>query len=184
MRQNDPFFGPTHDLAEVAGILGLPASALDPAYPIQTVSTGLAFCVVLFRSVAELARMEIAQTAAQLYLERMGAKFFYCLAPAETPGVAFHARMQFYNGEDPATGSAAGCAVSWLVLHGLLPSNTPADLEQGIEIRRPSRLHVKAMLTDGKISSVFVGGRTIHVANGSFLLPPEPAFPQPIVTEP
>ena len=79
--------------------------------------------------------------------------------------------MQFYGGEDPATGSASGCCISWLVKNGLAASETPTVIEQGIEIKRPSRITTKARLQKGNVTDVFVGGRTIPVATGSFFLP-------------
>ena len=79
--------------------------------------------------------------------------------------------MKFYNGEDPATGSAAGPAIAWLVKHGRAASGETVVLEQGVEMRRPSRLHLSATLLGGKVSDVFVGGRTIPVASGRFFLP-------------
>lgn len=83
----------------------------------------------------------------------------------------WRARMQFYNGEDPATGSAAGCFVSWLVRHGLAASGQRIVLEQGVEIQRPSRLVISASQQSGRIVSVSVAGRTIPVAAGHFFLP-------------
>ena len=171
MQQADPTFGQVHDPNEIARLFNMPLEDFDPTHPIQTVSTGMAFCIVPMSSLAALQRLEIPQAAANQWLAHSDAKFFYCIAPAETPGVDFHARMQFYNGEDPATGSAAGCAISWLVRHGLVPSQRPTLIEQGIEIRRPSRLHVEATLSNEKIFDVFVAGRTIQVASGRFLRP-------------
>jgi len=169
MRQRDPVFIRTHDRAEVARILDLPVDALDPAHPIQTVSTGMPFCMVPIRSLAAIRQLAIPQAAAQAWLNANESKFFYCLAPADTAsGAHFHCRMQFYNGEDPATGSASGCAISYLVRHGIVPSEQPTVFEQGIEINRPSRIYVQASLHDGKVTNVFVGGRTIPVASGHF----------------
>jgi trans-2,3-dihydro-3-hydroxyanthranilate isomerase len=79
--------------------------------------------------------------------------------------------MQFYGGEDPATGSAAGCAIAWMVLHGLVPSGEEVTLNQGIEIRRPSRLVVRAVRQGAGVSSITVSGSTIPVARGAFFLP-------------
>lgn len=171
MQQGDPTFGHVHDPVEIARLFNMSPADLDLVYPVQTVSTGMPFCIVPMRSLAALQRLEIPQAAASAYLARTDAKFFYCIAPSSTPGVDFRARMQFYNGEDPATGSAAGCAISWLVRHGLVPSGKHVVLEQGIEISRPSRLHLQAHLEDDRIARVFVGGRTIPVASGAFLLP-------------
>ena len=176
MQQRDPVFGAVHQPSDVAQVTGIPLDDIDLSYPIQTVSTGLPFCVVLLRSTAALGRLEIPQAAAQAYLERTGARFFYVLAPAESEAAevshrVFRARMQFYNGEDPATGSAAGCAISWLVQQGLVPSAVPVEFKQGIEIRRSSHLFAQATLTDREVHSVFVSGRTISVASGEFCLP-------------
>ena len=171
MRQNDPVFGAIHDRDEVARVLNVPVEDLDSAWPIQTVSTGMAFCIVPFRSLEALRRLAIPQGPAQAWLDANGAKFIYCLTRVESANANFHARMQFYNGEDPATGSAAGCAISWLVRHGLVASEEQVVIEQGIEIRRPSRLHVRACAEGDKIHGVFVGGRTICVASGLFFLP-------------
>ena len=172
MRQHDPIFGQIHEPEEVAQATGIALQDLDTSLPIQTVSTGLAFCILPVRSLAAIAHLAVPQAKAKPYLAKSDAKFFYAFTRAtESSGADFHARMQFYNGEDPATGSASGCAISYLVRNGLVASGCRAVLEQGIEIKRPSRIFVEASLTDGKVGHVFVGGRTISVASGSFSLP-------------
>lgn len=79
--------------------------------------------------------------------------------------------MQFYGGEDPATGSAAGCAIAYLVGRGAVPSEQQIHLRQGIEIGRPSDLYLSARSVDGKITDVRVGGSTVLVAKGQLFLP-------------
>jgi trans-2,3-dihydro-3-hydroxyanthranilate isomerase len=101
-------------------------------------------------------------------LRESGARFFYTLAPEQNG--SWRARMQFYNGEDPATGSAAGCAISYLVRHGLWPSGKRLHLRQGIEINRSSDLYLSANLADGKVSEVRVAGSTVPVAMGRLFL--------------
>ncbi len=172
MRQNDPTFGDTHQPEAVARALGLSSADLDPNLPIQTVSTGLPFAIVPLRSLEAAARLSIPLALAREYLARTDAHFFFCLTRADPASNAhFHARMQFGNGEDPATGSASGCAIAYLVRHGLAASQQPIVLEQGIEIRRPSRIHLRATFQNGVVSDVFVGGRTIPVASGRLFLP-------------
>ena len=172
MRQPDPTFGSMHDPAAVAEALGLTTEDLDPDLPIQTVSTGMAFCIVPLRSLEVAGRLKIPQGKAQPYLDRSDAKFFHCITRAQQGGRAdWHARMQFYNGEDPATGSASGCAIAYLVRHGAAASDTPTLFEQGVEMLRPSEIHTRATLEDGRMTKVFVGGRTIPVATGRFFLP-------------
>jgi trans-2,3-dihydro-3-hydroxyanthranilate isomerase len=172
MRQKDPTFGSLHAPAAIAEALGLAPEDLDPSLPIQTVSTGMAFCIVPLRSMEVAARLRIPYARAQAYLDATDAKFFHCItrAPATT-GADWHARMQFYNGEDPATGSASGCAIAYLVQHGLAESGQPIVIEQGVEMRRPSRIHVQASQNGSSVSGVLVGGRTIPVASGRLIIP-------------
>jgi len=167
MRQNDPSFGMIHEPAAIARALGLTVEDLDPALPAQTVSTGMAFCIVPLRSLEVAARLSIPQPLAQAYLATTDAKFFHCITRASAgSGADWHARMQFYNGEDPATGSASGCTSAYLVRHSLAASGQPIVLEQGIEMLRPSRIYVQAVSSGGR-----VGGRTIPIASGRFFLP-------------
>ena len=175
MQQSPPTFGRIHDRASVAAALDLEIEdiLIDP--PIQTVSTGMAFCIVPLRSLAAAAKLSISQAKARAYLNASDAKFFYCITrAAEGSGADWHNRMQFYNGEDPATGSAAGCAIAYLVRHGVVAGSSPIVFEQGIEIKRPSRIHVRSSFstaTERVPDLVFVGGRTIPVASGRFFLP-------------
>ena len=189
MRQNDPEFlargglhaGPDWPGDEaIAEALGLRSAdigfgtaapgAVEP--PIQVVTTGNPFCVVPVRDLTALGRLELSPARARPLLERIGARFFYCVAPREGSGAAWRGRMQFRGGEDPATGSAAGCVAAWLVRYGLANSGAEMLLEQGIEMLRPSRLTLRASLAaDGRVVDVFVGGRTIPVATGRLFLP-------------
>ena len=79
--------------------------------------------------------------------------------------------MQFYGGEDPATGSAAGCAISYLVKHGAVPSGGQIHVRQGVEMGRPSDLFLSAQLLDGRTTNIRVGGSTVPVAKGRLFLP-------------
>jgi trans-2,3-dihydro-3-hydroxyanthranilate isomerase len=171
MWQRDAEFGATHDPAEVADVLGLsPDDLLDGATP-QTVSTGSAFCIVPLKLEA-LMRLAIPQQKAAPWLKSKATRFFYCIAPEETNGhhPGWRARMQFYGSEDPATGSAAGCAIAWMVRHGWARSGEDVVLRQGLEIARPSRLVVRAHLQEDRVRSITVSGSTVLVAQGSFFL--------------
>jgi trans-2,3-dihydro-3-hydroxyanthranilate isomerase len=176
MKQKDPTFGETlssrEDRDALAAALNLSAEDLDPDLPAQVVSTGMSFCIVPLRSMEIAARLRISSQASRAYLDRIGAKFFHCItrAPANS-NADWHVRMQFDTGEDPATGSAAGCTIAYLVRHNVVESGQPIIIEQGIEIQRPSRIHVSASVENGNVTKVFVGGRTIPVASGRFFLP-------------
>jgi trans-2,3-dihydro-3-hydroxyanthranilate isomerase len=168
MRQADAIFGAVHSREEVAQAIGMRVEDLDPHLAPQTVSTGLPFCIVPMRSLEAIGRLEIPRSAAA-YLARHHTRFFYCTTAAEPgSGADFRSRMQFYSGEDPATGSASGCAIAYLVRHGAVPSGKPTVLAQGIEMGRPSKILVRATLRGDAVCEVFVGGRTIPVASGRF----------------
>jgi trans-2,3-dihydro-3-hydroxyanthranilate isomerase len=86
---------------------------------------------------------------------------------------AFHVRMFAPSvgvAEDPATGSAAGPLACHLCRHGLVPWGHEIEIEQGVEIGRPSTLYGRAEGGDGRIEGVEVGGRAVVVARGEFRL--------------
>ncbi len=175
MHQNNPVFGSafagSEDRASIAAALGLAIQDLDPVLPPQVVSTGMAFCIVPLQSLAASARLQVAGRAAREFLERTGSAFFYCITRAAEDSTAdWHTRMQFDSGEDPATGSAAGCAIAYLVRHGVVASRQPIVIEQGVEMLRASRIHVRATCENDVVSEVFVGGRIIPVASGRLFL--------------
>ena len=172
MAQQMPVMGGYHSAKDVAEVLGLELADLETELPMQTVSTGIPFVIVPLRSLEALERLSIPQNKAEPWLRAAGAKFFYCITPAaRNSGADFRARMQFYNGEDPATGSAAGCAIAYLVRWYRAPGSREQVIEQGLSISRPSRIYVEAGARQDEVHSVFVGGRTIPVASGRFFLP-------------
>ena len=174
MQQLDPVFGDTHDRSTVAAVLGLQPDDLSAAHSPQTVSTGAPICIVLLRDLHAAQRLQTSPRDLHAWLDAIHAKFCYCIAPvnADDPTAPqWHARMQFYGGEDPATGSAAGCCIAWLVNQHLVSPDTPTLIEQGIEIHRPSLITAQASRSAAGIQSVRVSGRTIPVAAGSFFLP-------------
>ncbi|HEY3705704.1 MAG TPA: PhzF family phenazine biosynthesis protein [Terracidiphilus sp.] len=175
MTQRDPEFGAELDPAQVARLCGFNADDLDPRHPPQVVSTGTAFAIILLRSSESLRRLRVVQEEATAWLRSRGARWFYVLAPAQadTPGAVenFRARMQFNGGEDPATGSAAGCAISYLVSRGLVPSGQATLVRQGLEIGRPSDLYLSARAEGARVTDVRVAGSTVLVAKGTLFLP-------------
>jgi len=165
MRQRDPEFGQLHEHARVAHALGVPTAVLDEKLPIQSVSTGLPFTIVAFREVAQLRQATFSWPQLASYIENIHSKsFFYFVA--RDGERKLRARMIFYNGEDPATGSAAGCTAAWAVKYGVLGSDEQAIIEQGREARRPSFLYVRATKSGDAITNVRVGGHVVPVIDG------------------
>jgi trans-2,3-dihydro-3-hydroxyanthranilate isomerase len=168
MRQAEPQFGKLHSHSEVAKVLGIPTSELDENIPVQTVSTGMPFTMVPFRSLSTLQGLTISWSQMAAYLGTIGNPAFFYFVCRETldPKCTLHARMIFYNGEDPATGSAAGCCTAWAVKHGILASDLQGMIEQGIEIRRSSYISIRATKLQDTVTNVRVGGNVVHVIDG------------------
>ncbi len=171
MRQRDPEFGERHAAAPIASLAGLAVEDLDASLPIQTVSTGIAFVIVPVRTLEAMARLRVDQGRAAEYAAHSDGKFFYFVSRQTVNHTArLHARMLFYNGEDPATGSAAGCAAAWMAEQRVAECGERVLIEQGIECRRPSQIWVAAERADGRVVNVRVGGHAVEVARGEMLL--------------
>ena len=167
MTQIDPKFGERHDREAVVRASGLRDGDIDPSLPIQTISTGVPFTVVPLRGLEIMRDLRVDLKGSAEYLERSGGKFFYFVTrETEDPAARLHARMMFYNGEDPATGSAAGCAAAWMVANGVAHPDERVLIEQGIEMKRPSRIFVRASRRDNRVVNVRVGGNVVEVLRG------------------
>jgi len=171
MRQRDPEFETPLSRDEVARVIGIADDEISQEWPIQPVSTGLTFTIVPFRNRQTLSDLKFSYIQAAEFLKKSGANFFYFLCPERREGrLEARARMFFYGGEDPATGSAAGCAASWMVRHGVAKNDEQVVIRQGIECRRPSEMHVRATREDGRVSNVRVGGYAVEILRGTVAL--------------
>jgi len=171
MQQRDPVMGSFHDKRAVALAAGLGPEVIDPDLPIQTVSTGMPFAIVPLRGLQVIRDFNPSWKRMAEYLEPTDAKFFYFVTRETVdPKARLHARMIFYNGEDPATGSAAGCCAAWMVEHGVAHPDERVLIEQGLEIRRPSRIFVRATRTGNEVVNVRVGGNVVEVMRGEAFL--------------
>jgi trans-2,3-dihydro-3-hydroxyanthranilate isomerase len=171
MRQRDPEFGVIFSREEVARVIGIAADEIPPEWPVQIVSTGLPFAILGIRNQKTLANLNFSHALAAEFLKNTEAKFFYFLCPDRHEGrLEARARMFFYGGEDPATGSAAGCAASWMVQHGIANSDEQVLIRQGVEIRRPSEIYVRATRDGQCVTNVRVGGYAVEVLRGTVRL--------------
>jgi trans-2,3-dihydro-3-hydroxyanthranilate isomerase len=171
MTQLDPKFGTIHDRETVAAACGLPLAAFDSNLPIQTVSTGVGFIVAPLASLQVARTLQINHGTANDYLGKADGKFFYFVTRGGVlPTARLHARMLFYNGEDPATGSAAGCAAAWMAAHGVAQPEERVLIEQGVEMNRPSHIFVRAGKKDNRVINVRVGGNVVEIMRGELFL--------------
>jgi trans-2,3-dihydro-3-hydroxyanthranilate isomerase len=171
MTQRDPEFKKKHSREDIARAAGLSLDDIADDLPIQTVSTGNAFAIVPLKSLAVLQKLSPTWANMKAYLDKSDAKFFYFVS-RETlnPEAKLQSRMIFYNGEDPATGSAAGPCAAWAVQYGVVPADQQVLMEQGVEMKRRSRIFFSAGQNGDKILNVRVGGHVAEVARGEFIL--------------
>jgi len=171
MRQRDPEFGTPLSRDDVARVIGIAVDEIPSEWPIQPVSTGFTFTIVPFRNQQTLSDLKFSYIQAAEFLRNTGANFFYFLCPDRREDrLEARARMFFYGGEDPATGSAAGCAASWMVQHGIANNDEQVVIRQGIECRRPSEMHVRATRERKRVTNVRVGGYAVEILRGTVVL--------------
>ncbi len=182
MHQRLPEFAPWSGNRErLLAAVGLREEDLAPGLPIESGSAGVPFLFVPLRSREALGRAEPGHADLVGALEPQerytGLYLFSAEAEAGEPEV-WRARM-FAPGvgvsEDPATGSAAGPLAVYLLRHGQLRANQDGDarlqIEQGVEMGRPSRLSIALACEAGEVRDVRVGGDSVLVAEGSLILP-------------
>jgi len=171
MTQLDPTFGTQHDREAVARATGLRVQDFDDSLPIETVSTGVPFTVTPLKSLAVMKNLRVDLKRAAEYLAKSEGKFFYFVTRETVDRDArLHARMLFYNGEDPATGSAAGCTAAWMVAHGVAKTDERVLIEQGVEMKRPGRIFVRAARSNNRVVNVRVGGNSVEIMRGEVFL--------------
>ncbi len=172
MTQVPPVFGRTVAPGDAAAVLGLAADDIDNRYPVQEVSTGLCFLIVPVKKLGAVQGIKVNRTEYDRLTDSIDAKAVLAFCPETVdPQCRLHVRVfcDFYDvPEDPATGSANGCLCAWLSRHRYLGgSDFCISTEQGIELKRPSRLELEAKETAGQIL-VRVGGKVVVVGRGEF----------------
>jgi PhzF family phenazine biosynthesis protein len=165
MDQGRPTFGAvaSQDVQQqVLEALSLPREALDDSVPMQVVSTGLPYLLVMLKTGLEQAR--IIHPDFEGLLAQIGAKFVYVFHVPTMEGRTWD------NGghvEDIATGSAAGPTGAFLVRYGKVQAGQAILLHQGSFVGRPSHLTVHITGNAYAMTSVQVGGEVAMVASGT-----------------
>jgi len=173
MQQKAPQFGPTVQPELLAAALKLDVEDIDDRFPIQVVSTGIAFLMVPLRSRAAVVRATVVKEVLAELLKQTQTEgaLIFCPEPY-SPENTLNARALFAGlldaAEDPATGSANGCLAGYLAQHRYFGGSTvDIRVEQGYEIKRPSILHLKASPQNEAID-VRVGGGVVSIAQGNW----------------
>ena len=169
-----PEFADCFKPEDFAPILNLSVDDFDTRFPIQSVSTGLPFLIIPLKTLDAVRRAKTNLDTFGQFLQTHDtakATLIFCPQVLE-PDNHIHARMfaDFFGVvEDPATGSANACLAAYLAKYQYFGSNTiHVRVEQGFEINRPSRLHLKATIDNGHYD-IHVGGQCILTAEGKLL---------------
>ncbi|MFL6520356.1 MAG: PhzF family phenazine biosynthesis protein [Chthoniobacterales bacterium] len=177
MQQPLPKFGPSvDDRAGIAEMLSLETEAILADLPIQVVSCGVPFLFVPVKTLEAMRRIRFRRGVEER-LKLPEQNIFVFTTETEFEGSAVHSRMfspSLGVQEDAATGGATGPLGCYLVRHRVLPSNDDelrCVSEQGVEMGRPSFLHIRIKHSGGEITGVYVGGTCWYMGSGQLELP-------------
>lgn len=171
-----------HSVAEVAALIGVDPTDIGGVGPsgseleIEQVSCGLEYFIIPVRTIAAVQRTVLDMSRWKRMLADAWAHHVYVVCmEGEGKGVDVHVRMYAPGSgvpEDPATGSAAAALGGYLsAADGRDDVSLAWVVEQGLEMGRPSLLHVEADRTDGSTSAVRVGGGAVAVSRGTMAVP-------------
>jgi trans-2,3-dihydro-3-hydroxyanthranilate isomerase len=178
MQQPLPNFGPSiEDRAGIAEMLSLETKAIRADLPIQMVSCGVPFLFVPVKTLEAMRRIRFRRDVEER-LNLPEQNIFVFTTETEFAGSGVHSRMfspSLGLSEDAATGGATGPLGCYLVRHRVIPSENELRCvsEQGIEMGRPSFLHIRIKHAAGEITGVYVGGSCCYMGSGQLELPEE-----------
>lgn len=166
-----------HSCADLGAMVGLdPDDVCGDGLAPEMVSCGLPYHVVPIKTVDAVRRAVLDMSLWSRMLADSWAHHVYLVCPeAEGQGVDIRVRM-FAPGsgvpEDPATGSAAAALGGYLAeADGRDEGTLSWTVEQGLEIGRPSIIHVEADRSGGATAAVRVGGSATFVSRGTMTVP-------------
>jgi trans-2,3-dihydro-3-hydroxyanthranilate isomerase len=152
------------DRAALVRALGVGPRDLDPSLPIECVSTGIFNLMVPLRRRSSLRKIQPNPPALRRVLGA-SATMAYCFAAENSRTVFARGMLPWEIAEDAATGSAAGSLGAYLVHQGRLKLARPLEIHQGIEMQRPSRIHVEVLAQHGKLVPR-VSGAAVRIMEG------------------
>jgi trans-2,3-dihydro-3-hydroxyanthranilate isomerase len=140
-------------------------------------SAGVPFLMIPLHNLATVQNLEfdtvLWEKAAPFVEGSLASAYVYCRSGVNHQA-KFHARMfspDMGISEDPATGSAVA-ALAGAILHfdALPDGHHPVLVEQGVEMGRPSFIHLHIDVKEGEIARARIGGQAIKVAEGTLYL--------------
>jgi trans-2,3-dihydro-3-hydroxyanthranilate isomerase len=176
MIQPEPNFeDPVKDLKKITEAIGLSENDVHQHIPAQIVSSGFPFLIIPIKTLSAVKKAAPVPTVFKKNLSELSTQQVLIFSTETTHHDSqVHARMfapEVGVVEDPATGSAAGPLGAYLEKYSVLKNHQfgePINIEQGYEIRRPSKLI--ARVPHESMSEVHVSGKVRLVAEGAFYL--------------
>ncbi len=176
MTQPKPQFGHiVSDHSEILESLALPEGSINPNYPVQVVTTGVPFLYVPINTLADTKSISLNVQLCKQLVEKYDLDgVFVFTTEVETEGSTVHSRMfapDLGIPEDPATGAASGPLGAYLARYKIVPSaDTHMVSEQGLEMGRPSYIHIELDSENGEYTAARIGGESYYMGRGEFTL--------------
>jgi trans-2,3-dihydro-3-hydroxyanthranilate isomerase len=173
MQQPIPQFGAIYeDRQALAASLSLTVEDLLAGFPAQVVTSGNPFVYVPLKSLDAAGRVRVRLDLYETIVAALDVRGIYVFTTEVTrAGSTVHSRLfapQMGISEDPATGSAGGPVGAYLLHYGLVDAAAARHMicEQGIEMNRPSIIHISIQGTPEQIMGANIGGYTQPIGSG------------------
>ena len=174
--------GAIKDRRALAPAIGLTDSDLPHDLPAEVVSCGVPFLFIPVTSrravdAVSVDRKALARCCRDAGIEELPAFFFTTDGkPEDGAAQTVYSRMLapgFGITEDPATGGASGPLGCYLLHHQVVTPEAARNILslQGVAMLRPSRIHISIESTNGAITRVRVGGKSVLVGRGELRVP-------------
>lgn len=161
----------------IAKILGLKIDDISDKYPMQVVSTGFPFLIIPLNSLDSIKKINLSPNLQmQLLSDFITSKILVFTTETIHSDSSVNARMFAPSVgvlEDPATGSAAGPLCAYLENWNILSSHKKGEkifIEQGYEIKRPSKLIGTVKWIEDEQKNILVSGKVKKTAEGEFFI--------------
>jgi trans-2,3-dihydro-3-hydroxyanthranilate isomerase len=140
-------------------------------------SAGVPFLMVPLHNLAVVQQLEfdvpLWEKVAPFVEGGLASAYVYCRGGVHHQA-KFHARMfspDMGIAEDPATGAAVAALSGAIRYFDALPEgHHPIVVEQGVEMGRPSHIHLHIDVKDGEIGRTRIGGQAVKLAEGTLFV--------------
>lgn len=171
MTQIEPEFFKEHtDRKQIAALFDLDAGDIAGDLPVEEVSTGNKILIVPIRTLDAIERAQgNVMKMKAFFKEDLIGPYLFSLETTE-PSTMIHTRFfapHLGILEDPATGSAAGPLVGYLLKHKVFGDEFEVVNEQGVEMGRRSIIMMRGSRR-GADYVIEIGGKCAYVGRGEF----------------